>query len=183
MIPVYIWGNHHCSDDVSFKDTFTFLIKKQLRFLEPVLHVKEEQCLSNKLIKRVQKIVNDSRGSPQVHLFVLGNIEKRDNIPSDRIVEQFEKLSLVSKSNEKIQFIITSVIPKNGPTDHTCLQLNELLKEKLIHNRQITFVRIEYRIGSSDYKDPETLNTQGSIKLAQSTSKAIFCIPRTRLQW
>jgi hypothetical protein len=92
--------------------------------------VKEEQCLSNKLIKRVQKIVNESRGSPQVHLFVLGNVEKKDNIPNIKIVEQFEKLSLVSKSNEKIQFIITSVIPKNGPTDHICLQLNELLKEK-----------------------------------------------------
>jgi hypothetical protein len=186
-IPVHIWGNHHCLDSEKFVETSQKLITKQKRFSEPQFNLKVDQCLSHKFIKTLKRFILNSKDKPQVHVIILGNVELRSGKPINEVTQRFDRLIELSSISSNVYFVVSALVPEESEEirnlKDNCSTVNETLHQTFSKHDHITFVSVDLKLEPDDFNTSNELSHSGSTRLAQMLAKAVYCIPKNRIQW
>ena len=185
MIPVHVWGNHHCVDHNGFSGEFRKLVKAQDRFFDPIIHAGGAINLNRSLISKLTTHLRNYSYNLEVHVFIFGDNEVQKKYPAWYIERKFRNICELIARHPRYKAIICSVIPEgveNPEQRATYDLLNATIKKSVKGKTGVTFVNVSKRLEPEDYQGYRTLNLKGGTKLAQSLAKAIYSIPKADLQ-
>ena len=179
MVPLQVWGNHHCLHTDEFRKTLSRLISRKRKFNEPIYHLKTDQRLTAKIINKVKISLLKNNKEAQVHVFILGDIDLLQGKSAQDLCDNFCKLAETTQLHPSSHFVICSVISSNisGP-DSSAELANKKLHKKLSKREQITFIKVHTKLSEDDFESHQELNSYGATKLAQFVAKALDSIPK-----
>jgi lysophospholipase L1-like esterase len=180
MIPLLVWGNHHCSE-ASFRNNFDQLVKKQKRYNNPVYVENSPPALRSATASRVGPYIDRLGNGPTVHIFIYGDKEIHYDSTLSYIKSRYHELIRELERRPKSFAILCGVIPDDtfDPFRREAYHhFDHWLKEKAKGCSNILAVSVQKRLSSRHYDLPSHLNEDGQQVVAQSLAKALYCIPR-----
>ncbi len=183
MVSLQVWGNHHCLHQTEFKRTLSHLISRRNRFNEPIYNLKSDQKLNGRIINKIKVTLLKQNKAPQIHVFILGDVDLEQERPIKDLCEAFDKLTDLTSLHQQTHFVVCSIIPQIPyETDSRTDLFNRELYKQLKNKKKVTLVKVDRKLSQDDFENQKDLNENGAVKLAQFVAKAVDTIPRRSLK-
>ena len=183
MIPLLVWGNHHCSE-AGFQDTFNYLVKKQNRYNNPNYIVNPQNVLKPTTAARIGRYINGFGNGPTVHVIVYGDKEIHYDSTLSYVKSRFQELINEIESRPHSFAVLCGIIPNDDYNDErkkASCHFDKWLKNRVKSISNILAVSVKKRLNSRHYDSMSHLTIEGQQIVAQSLAKALFTIPRNKL--
>ena len=184
MIPLLVWGNHHCTDK-GFQETFSHLVEKQKRFNNPIFIVNKPPVLKTSYIEKFENHVDSFGQGPTVIVIVYGDREINHDLTLQNAETKF--MNIICRFILKRQsFVIFCGIIPDDTYDlvkrRQYVRFDHWLKRETKLFPNMIAVSVQKKLNSSNYDAITHLNNQGQQIVAHSLAKALFCIPKKSLK-
>ena len=183
MIPLLVWGNHHCSE-AGFQDTFNYLVKKQNRYNNPNYIVGKQNVIKPTTAVWIGRCINGFGNGPTVHVIVYGDKEIHYDSTLSYVKSRFQELINEIESRPQSFAVFCGIIPNDDYNDErkkASCHFDKWLKGRAKNKSNILSVTVRKRLNSRHYNSVTHLTLEGQQIVAQSLAKALFSIPRDKL--
>lgn len=177
MQPLYVWGNHHCSNQTGFRDKLHKLVSQHTDFNFLAFHTDFRLNL-----QEIERIPLSWQNWPATLILIFGdtNLTSQDSVEST--IEVFSRLYEVLKALTNYTVITCGPILPWDPEPLLVSKFKALESELIRLNRAHPerYISLLHTFKPSDYIFDNHLSKQGSTLLARTILRALYNVERTR---
>jgi len=176
MSPLYVWGNHHCSNVTGFREKLHRLVTQHTEFDWIAFY--HDTKLSLQEIEKTSLLQWKDSTSTLVLIFGDTNLDNEQS--AEEAIEIFTKLYEVLESQPSRIVITCGPIPPWDPSNILRSKFESLDKEltKLNQRHPERYISLLDTFKPSDYAFVHHLSRKGSSSLAQTILRAINNVTR-----
>jgi hypothetical protein len=172
---IYVWGNHHCSNDSGFRDIFHEIISLHSQYYD--IQFRSEKILNQLAIN---KLISNLRPWPSVLIIMFGdtNLFQNNHETLLSITSHFRNIYDHFKSYPNYKLITCGTIPPRHPTPYQLVRIKSLdcHLASLQETHGGKYVSMIDVFGPCDYESSNTLYFRGNIKLAKILAQTLLTL-------
>ena len=164
MRNILVWGNHHCSNESGFQDTFDKLLELHTVFPRPMFH--QIDMFSDQSITGLKENLDNG---PIILVVIVGDECLVDEQPTYELIKRFESFFASLSQFPRLSLITCGLIPVKQASIYNQHKFGSAnYKLRTLHSRfNQMFIPTDGTFCSLDFKLTQCLNKRGGKKLAR----------------